>query len=467
LTQKPRKNILLSAENSLENIPVEPNDKGLLTSWKEISDHLDVDERTCRRWELGLRLPVHRMEGTSRSRVYAYRDELDAWRKLKLNGSLPAPDSSVAESKVHRAKIKQTYRWFVPIATAIVALAIFLAHSRTGPPADFRIKGSTLVILDQKGRELWGFDTKLENLLPETQYRERFQLKKPSNTEAPLFPFLVIKDINHDGKIEVLFCAKTIGEKGEPGLYCFTSKGKELWHYRAGRELQFGDRVYSPDYRTFGLEPYDVNADGFLEIFVIMAHQPHSPSELSLLDCQGKILGQFVNWGSISDIAHIDVDADRKEEVVVAGMNDEYGKGFMAVFDSTRISGSSPQSEKYACKNCSPGSERYYLIFPRTDVDKILSPDKVSIEAIHLLQNGRIELVAGTSHLYFELDYGLRLQDVKGSDIFRSLHRELVAAGKIKSELNDEYYQNLKRGALYWTGKEWTSTPTLNQNGQK
>ena len=54
-------------------------DENLLQSWKEIAAHLGRSERTCRRWETEYRLPVHRMDGSVRSSVFAYKTELDRW----------------------------------------------------------------------------------------------------------------------------------------------------------------------------------------------------------------------------------------------------------------------------------------------------------------------------------------------------------------------------------------------------
>lgn len=158
----------------------------------------------------------------------------------------------------------------------------------------------------------------------------------------------------------------------------------------------------------------------------------------------------------------MDIDADGKKEILVAGLNDEYRTGFLAVFDASDIRGSSPQTESTACKNCGAGSEKYYLIFPRTDVDKILAPHKEGMECINILPNGRIQLRTGVSNIFYILDSQLRLLDVQGSDFFWLRHRELRAAGKISSELNDAYYENLKKGILYWDGTQWTSTPTMN-----
>ena len=58
----------------------------ILDSWKEISDYLKRDIRTCRRYERDLGLPVRRLDGTSQARVFAYQDEIDVWLAKKLGG---------------------------------------------------------------------------------------------------------------------------------------------------------------------------------------------------------------------------------------------------------------------------------------------------------------------------------------------------------------------------------------------
>lgn len=53
--------------------------KTTLDSWKEIATYFRRTEKTCRRWEKELGLPVHRLEDSPRARVFAYKDEVDAW----------------------------------------------------------------------------------------------------------------------------------------------------------------------------------------------------------------------------------------------------------------------------------------------------------------------------------------------------------------------------------------------------
>ncbi len=50
-----------------------------LDSWKEIATYLGRDVRTAQRWEGERHLPVRRLPGGDKPRVYALKSELDAW----------------------------------------------------------------------------------------------------------------------------------------------------------------------------------------------------------------------------------------------------------------------------------------------------------------------------------------------------------------------------------------------------
>jgi TolB-like protein/TPR repeat protein len=61
-------------------------ENNVLDSWKAISDYLGKRVRTCIRWEKDLGLPVHRIDSLStRSRVFAYKSEIDQWRRQKAD----------------------------------------------------------------------------------------------------------------------------------------------------------------------------------------------------------------------------------------------------------------------------------------------------------------------------------------------------------------------------------------------
>ena len=54
-------------------------EREVLDSWKEIAAYVGRSEKTCRRFEQDLRLPIHRLEESPKARVFAYKDEIDRW----------------------------------------------------------------------------------------------------------------------------------------------------------------------------------------------------------------------------------------------------------------------------------------------------------------------------------------------------------------------------------------------------
>ncbi len=60
------------------------NERRVLESWKAIASYLGRTEKTCRKWERELGLPIHRLDNSAKAHVFAYEDELDRWREEKL-----------------------------------------------------------------------------------------------------------------------------------------------------------------------------------------------------------------------------------------------------------------------------------------------------------------------------------------------------------------------------------------------
>jgi tetratricopeptide (TPR) repeat protein len=79
-------------------------DSDRLDSWKAIAAYLGYSQRTVMRWRGERNLPVHQFPGKSRSAVFAYRSELDQWRRGMASG-LPgaAPGQPLRLSAQERA----------------------------------------------------------------------------------------------------------------------------------------------------------------------------------------------------------------------------------------------------------------------------------------------------------------------------------------------------------------------------
>ncbi len=118
-------------------------ERKILDSWKDIASYLRRSVSTCHRWEEELGLPVHRLDGTPKARVFAYTDELDRWKAEKLNH---------AEALEKEIKISRRFKnkWWLISAGAIVILAIIaiLVWPRLFPgPIPVPSKNPVLVIL--------------------------------------------------------------------------------------------------------------------------------------------------------------------------------------------------------------------------------------------------------------------------------------------------------------------------------
>jgi len=104
--------------------------ENLLSSWKEISAYLDCNDRTCRRWEKYYDLPIYRIDKKSKSRVYAYKEELDKWLDKGVINKLRERELSHKKSKW----AKSLY-FFIPvfIITVFLAFYIFILNAYKPP----------------------------------------------------------------------------------------------------------------------------------------------------------------------------------------------------------------------------------------------------------------------------------------------------------------------------------------------
>jgi hypothetical protein len=230
-----------------------------------------------------------------------------------------------------------------------------------------------------------------------------------------------------------------------------------MWRFRAGRPIRFGRQDYA-DFVTRGFEANDLDNDGRQEIIVISHGRGFFPTQLAVLGSDGKLLGEFWNSGQLSDIAFVDLERDGKKEIIASGQNNEYKKGCLIVFDAARVSGSSPQSVgRFISPGLSAGTERFYVLFPRTEVDLSEFPSESS-DKIEVLSNDLILVHMALSSVLYELGFDLAPRIARTSHRFEQMHTVAIREGRVKSVLDDAYFDSLKRGILYWNGREWTGT---------
>jgi len=453
----------------------EDNLKGRrLSSWKEIAEYLGWDERTCLRWEKNLGLPVQRIDPESkRSRVFAYADDLDKWLQGRghhkpqlLETSDPVEHADGARESMR--KPRGIFPWarpafFALAGAALLGLGYLAFFNAPGEPADFEVRGSVLAVKDASGRNLWTYDTGADNLRGTDFYRQHFQdIKIDANNFGQSFPFLIMKDIDADGKREVLFAAQSQDPVDMGPLICFDHSGNELWRFEPGGERVYGQRNFSDDYYLEILDVQDLDGDGRLEVIAVANQIPFFPTQVAILNCRGELIGEYWNAGRLSRYAAADLNADGRKELFFAGKNNEYHKPCLVVFDSARVEGGSPQSlDCYRSPQVGQGTEMIYALFPKTDIDRVEDPGGDSFVGIQRLRNNRWGLWTTSSFVCYEFDGRDRISSVHLSDTFRRKYERYRDEGRIEAGELDEtaFTDALAAGILYHNGREWTSEP--------
>ncbi|HSR52364.1 MAG TPA: tetratricopeptide repeat protein [Acidobacteriota bacterium] len=127
-----------------------------LESWKEIAAYLDRDVRTVQRWEKREGLPIHRHEHQKRGTVFAFRDEIDEW--LRLRSSPPQDPSGrptwpIPAGLVALALALLTAWWMWPASDSRQRLTIaVLPFQNVGGEPDFFSQGLTEELITRLGR---------------------------------------------------------------------------------------------------------------------------------------------------------------------------------------------------------------------------------------------------------------------------------------------------------------------------
>jgi tetratricopeptide (TPR) repeat protein len=112
----------------------------ILDSWKAVAGYLGHSVRTCQRLEQEAGLPIHRLDGSPKARIFAYPEELDRW----------------LEKTAHRRAMN---RWRRPAVWAGVGLAVLIAAvflaSRAGlfrrSPAPAAAPAGTQAVVEEAG----------------------------------------------------------------------------------------------------------------------------------------------------------------------------------------------------------------------------------------------------------------------------------------------------------------------------
>ncbi|MBI1750771.1 MAG: helix-turn-helix domain-containing protein [Acidobacteria bacterium] len=408
-----------------------------LDSWKEIAAYLRCDERTAMRWQ-DEGLPVHHVGGRGRGRVFAYNQEIDAW----LAGAKPVGPSSAthqesvaAPSLGWLARIPRIVQSGILAALAIglyASVAFIWKATTAGPLASVTLRDNKFVGVSKNGKTLWTYSLPAD-------------LAESPPTRPPAIAY--IGDLQASGGRQTLVSVPMPGGlrsemlANERELYFFTETGRLLWHFQPKEILTFGSGDYGPPWPIRVWLVYRAAAQ--TRIALVVHHNVWWPSMLHLLDGQGHELGRFVNSGNIFALAFMDTTAGPRLLAGGVRNHEDEVSGMLAVLDGNLISGGSPEQpgSGFECKSCPAGRPLRYLVFPRSELNRLDPNGYNPVILISLYEEGvkvrsaEAEVRDGERKTVadgiFEFSRDFRLQRASYSDGYRELHKRWEREGRI------------------------------------
>jgi hypothetical protein len=309
---------------------------------------------------------------------------------------------------------------FVEILVAAILLLIaglFLAGliTRDRRPYAARLEGSTLIITNQKGDELWrkSFSDGLWQ-----QYYDQ------GGAQRTWFG-----DLNGNGEYEVLFsyhpAAGALSHSSI--LICYSGRGREIWRWEPGRVLP----ELEADPATFKLMAFGVlkgDAQQPERIVALSTHNPWAPSQVAILDPEGRLLSEYWHSGHLDYLTLADLDGNGREEIIVSGTSNGYHQATMVVLDANQVHGASLEAARPEIQihGMGPPHERVRLLFHRSDLSSASVPHHMALEST--VRNGHIRVRTEECRLqpycdmWYEFDNLFQLFLVEPSDVFRMVH---------------------------------------------
>jgi len=326
---------------------------------------------------------------------------------------------------------------------------------------DYDPKSDSILVFNKDQQKLWGLQAGKLQVIKDREHKY--------NTK-----YTYLDDVDNDGKKELITnvaLAYDGSKLPQNILRIYSYKGDLL------NEISF----YEPfDYLKRDRYNFNFSADPVIiyssspnqkkEIFVGAACIGNSPYFIARLNDKGKILGEYWHHGAISGLQLSDVNGDGRDELIAYGLNDtrdtsltsSMSYGIMAVLYPMKINGYNKSTATPNYKFDPSDAELFYIRFPLIDVNfkfnansSIEKIEKVDISNYRATLRFTVIPEKTLPPIYFTFSKDLHVLEVAPSDEFNVMHLQWKKQGLLKSQVDEKYKEELKKGVQYWDGKEW------------
>lgn len=372
--------------------------------------------------EVLIRLPRRVGEETPEHRAQAWITAEARNRPGQAPSPLPAiaeipadPGPAVANQR------KRPWKWVAltvaAAACALLAAALMLMRMRTvdDRPSTARLDGNALVVVNARGKELW------TRSFPDGFWQDFYK--------DGLAPRLWFGDLDGSGRTSVLlvYHPAVHAESSSSQLICFTEDGEERWRWNPGRVLpELGSEPAI--YQVNGLAVLNARAGTPRRIVVASLHYPQYPTQVALVDANGKTVSEYWHSGHFEHMIVADLDGDGKEEILALGESNGYNQATLVALDPDRMGGASLEAARPELQIHGMGiaRERIRLLFPRCDLNLATMQYNEGREIA--FSNGVVRVAIEECQItpycleWYEFDSKFELRKVYADDGLRDAH---------------------------------------------
>lgn len=313
---------------------------------------------------------------------------------------------------------------------AYISIRLLAVHDE---PKFARLDGSALTIMNADGKELW------RKVFPEG-FGSDWYAQGLGNR-------IWFGDLEGKGHTSVLFVYSPVSNPQSPPpstLICYSDRGKEKWRWTPGRELP--ELAGSPaTYVTSALAVLKATNKRPARIVVVSQHRPWWPTQIAMLDSNGKTISEYWHSGGLNSVVLADLDGDGKEEIITTGIANGYDhRATLVVLDPDRVFGASTEVRpEFQIHGMGAAQERLRLLFPRSDLNRALFQFNMAVEPT--VEHGILRLTVMECisppgcRIWYEFDKNFHLiAAYAGSDEFRSAHGRFYQNSKDAHPLSAE-----------------------------
>lgn len=453
-----------------------PDDR--LDGWKDISQYMGRDIRTCQRWEKDLGLPVYRMDVKShRSKVYAFKSEIESWLKERCR---------LGQDLRCWLRFRKT-RFFFWIGFALVVVAgiyyvslaitkknTSLNRSYISNPVDFRVKQKELVFYDAMENYLWNIPVDNQNNLEEYYWDS----KADDADFVRQFSFtrnrVDFVDIDGDGKNEVLASIHHRNSRDRM-VALYDNTGEQIWEKSVDYDREHIEGRITHEYIIHKLSIEDIDGDGELECLVLWRHTSRYPSVLYIYDLAGNRKLKYEHPGILQNYIIRKCGGQEKSIFLVGTNNLCGGDAILSVLDPQHlVSGlappysvdpelaANPYWQKYTPLEPERAYQKYYIRFHRNAFRNALNIQwhfTYGLQTDGKMFDVMVNYSRQGSILYYQFDADFRLVSVYPGTDFRHLYNSLFDSGQINIPL-EQFLDGCGEDVLYWDDSGWSTIPT-------